>query len=495
MFGKGKGWTEMHKRFAALILAVVLMIPAVSALGGTEDCLRVFVKEGYFDTQMARDMLPMINAFRTGNDAWYWNEDNTYKVTCSGLSELRYDYGLEKAAMQRAVELAFHYDHDRPDGSRCFTAYPSQGVSMGENIAYGYFSTQSMFDGWAEENYYYAGQGHRRNMLSNNYACVGVACFRMGNTCFWAQEFSSSGTNDANSNPLPMPVAVDVYRSYVKSLVINEAKLGLQQNTELSLSEIPISVSMNNGRNINCSIQGLTWSTSNSSVAAISNGVVTGRNAGTAALTASVGGFSAQLDVKVIKPISMKTSIRCDQPFDDQGYAAVYLTFDNVAGAEYYIITSQEVESGWSDSFTAAQAGTKEIYLYHDDNVHPIHCTYTIQAIDEEGYRIASAKQYAVVYQKSGVLSLPARTKTVESEAFRGTNAYCVIIPNGCTSIGDRAFAYSPNLCSVRIPSSVTSISGSAFDGCPSDMIIETASGSKAEQFAVSRGYTLFLTK
>ena len=41
-------------------------------------------------------MLAMVNDFRTGNNAWYWNSDNTEKVVCTGLEELIYDYELEK---------------------------------------------------------------------------------------------------------------------------------------------------------------------------------------------------------------------------------------------------------------------------------------------------------------------------------------------------------------------------------------------------------------
>jgi len=63
-------------------------------------------------------------------------------------------------------------------------------------------------------------------------------------------------------------------------------------------------------------------------------------------------------------------------------------------------------------------------------------------------------------------MKLPAQLKTIEEEAFSGIIAQAIIIPNGCTTIRDTAFADCPNLLYVWIPKSVTNISEHAFDGC-----------------------------
>lgn len=50
---------------------------------------------------------------------------------------LKYDYTLEKIAMQRACELVYLYEHKRPNGSSVFTAYSDYGYNSngkGENI-------------------------------------------------------------------------------------------------------------------------------------------------------------------------------------------------------------------------------------------------------------------------------------------------------------------------------------------------------------------------
>ena len=63
------------------------------------------------------------------------------------------------------------------------------------------------------------------------------------------------------------------------------------------------------------------------------------------------------------------------------------------------------------------------------------------------------------------VLRLPAALKEIDDEAFRGLTVQSIIITDGCTKIGSKAFADCPNLIYIRIPASVTSIEGDAFEG------------------------------
>lgn len=63
------------------------------------------------------------------------------------------------------------------------------------------------------------------------------------------------------------------------------------------------------------------------------------------------------------------------------------------------------------------------------------------------------------------VLELPTGLKAIEEEAFAGISARTVVIPDGCTSIGSRAFADCGSLKYVVIPDSVTSIAENAFAG------------------------------
>ena len=151
-------------------------------------------------TSDARGMLSQLNAFRTGGDAWYWNQDDASKTqyNTSGnksLSALTYDYTLERLAMQRAAEIAVLYTHKRPDGT-----YASSSLSgysaWGENIAYGYGSATAVMDAWKEANVGYSGQGHRRNMLSENFNAVGIGHVRRNGVDYWVQEFGYKKSPD-----------------------------------------------------------------------------------------------------------------------------------------------------------------------------------------------------------------------------------------------------------------------------------------------------------
>ena len=109
----------------------------------TAETIRVKYDVNFGQTS-ARGMLNDLNQWRTGN-TWYWNSDNQTKTTINtgDREALIYDYTLEKIAMQRAVEQALLYGHERPDSTRWFTAYDeiSPGfdpMSYGENLAAGY---------------------------------------------------------------------------------------------------------------------------------------------------------------------------------------------------------------------------------------------------------------------------------------------------------------------------------------------------------------------
>lgn len=129
---------------------------------------------------------------------------------------LKYDYTLEKIAMQRACELVYFYEHQRPNGSSVFTAYSDYGYTSngkGENIAKITYESKNdepqnivdnaakVHETWREDNEHYAGQGHRRAMLDPRYTAVGIAHIYYFDGAkyihFWAEEF---GTTVSNTN-------------------------------------------------------------------------------------------------------------------------------------------------------------------------------------------------------------------------------------------------------------------------------------------------------
>ena len=91
------------------------------------------------------------------------------------------------------------------------------------------------------------------------------------------------------------------------------------------------------------------------------------------------------------------------------------------------------------------------------------------------------------------MLKLPAKLEAIEAEAFAGGTFVCAVLPEGCKEIGAGAFKDCAQLRFVEIPTSVTSIDSSAFEGCSDGLIIVTVSGSEAERFAEAQGIACIL--
>lgn len=86
----------------------------------------------------------------------------------------------------------------------------------------------------------------------------------------------------------------------------------------------------------------------------------------------------------------------------------------------------------------------------------------------------------------SSVAYLPDSLNVIGEEALLNISARTVVIPDGATSIGARAFARCANLEYVVIPDSVTSIADNAFEG--SDVTFICSAGSTAASYAQSKG-------
>ena len=90
--------------------------------------------------------------------------------------------------------------------------------------------------------------------------------------------------------------------------------------------------------------------------------------------------------------------------------------------------------------------------------------------------------------------TLPASTISVGESAFEGLPMTIVEIPDGCTSIGAKAFKDCANLTQIRIPASVTSIDATAFEGCANVFVYGTA-GSAAQTFCADHANCAFVAE
>lgn len=99
--------------------------------------------------------------------------------------------------------------------------------------------------------------------------------------------------------------------------------------------------------------------------------------------------------------------------------------------------------------------------------------------------------KFTVTVTEAVTLNLPASLRAVADESFIGMAASEVIIPDGCASIGARAFADCENLTDVTIPASVAAIAADAFEGCTGVTITTPAGSAAAQLFDGMEGFTV----
>lgn len=100
---------------------------------------------------------------------------------------------------------------------------------------------------------------------------------------------------------------------------------------------------------------------------------------------------------------------------------------------------------------------------------------------------LCAALLLAVSAYAENPVSLPANLTVIEEEAFEGLNVGTVVLPEGTTTIGSRAFADCAELTIVHMPDSVESIADNAFAGCENLAFI-CASENVAAMYAAEHG-------
>ena len=100
-----------------------------------------------------------------------------------GRSTLKMDSELQEAAMIRAAEIGLSFDHVRPDDSDWYTVLPSK--AYGENIAYNMAGSAEVMNLWMNSD------GHKENIINENFKSIGVGCFKNGSVYYWVQLFGA----------------------------------------------------------------------------------------------------------------------------------------------------------------------------------------------------------------------------------------------------------------------------------------------------------------
>ncbi len=426
---------EMRKIKTVLLLVAMtslfLMVQggiSASAASGSDT---VDVSVTYYQTQ-ARSMLSMINNFRKSDDAWYWNEDNETKTTCSGLSELTYDYNLEKVAMQRAVEIALYFSHTRPSNKTCWTAYSEANYSYGyagENIAYGsYYSTADYpFYAWQETDADYDGQGHRRNMLSSNFNVCAVACVYYNGIYYWVQEFASTtkSSSETQANDSATDVSVEISSDIISSLslTVSTDSIALSEGDSISLPTLTAKILFTDTSRTVTVYPSCTWQVGDTSILSVSGDVLTATGVGTTKLTTSFLGESVQVSVTVSKDLS-----KCSMDLGTTSY-----TYDGSA---------KEPSVTVKDGSTTLTKGTDYTVSY-SNNTNAGTATVTVSGNGNYTGTLSKTFTISAASISEASLTLSSYSYTYDGSAKQPS----ATVKNGSTTLGssDYSVSYSNN--------------------------------------------------
>ena len=96
--------------------------------------------------------------------------------------------------------------------------------------------------------------------------------------------------------------------------------------------------------------------------------------------------------------------------------------------------------------------------------------SYTSEAFSSEGFTVQRKTIIIPRLENMFVMYLPDHIRTIEDEAFSGTDCEAVIIPENCSSIGKHAFFNCENLVYVKVFDDTT-IEADTFEGCDNVVI------------------------
>ncbi len=304
--------------------------------------------------------------FRQDSDGRYVTVAQYLKS--EGISQAEYlspkwSNALERIAVQRTIEAAdYSLGHTRPNGTDCFTAYYGEDSSFNEVLAWGAGDADSAIDLWASEKDDYvkqvAGQSHSETghyvMLVNPDAkwygfgvLNGVAA---GEASWETVNQSQAPTNWSGTKTVEVNVSNALIGQGVTSNLPGTMSTGQKVAAVARLKYM-------NGR---YHFSG-TWTSSNPSVASVSNGnVVTAHKTGTATISVSGQGKTYSFKVTVANVTKVP----------------VYRVYNRNSGLHHYTTSLSEknmlVGKGWRDegvSFNAAKGGSlSPVYREYNPN-------------------------------------------------------------------------------------------------------------------------------
>lgn len=203
--------------FTALLMLVMVLVPskafAFTDPADSGDCRLTYeVKCGQ---TASRQLTDKINAFRTSDDAWYWNESDTKRVCCNQatydkysekgyavtkasskvfnkLKPMTYDYTIEEIAQYRAAESSIKMWYTRLNGEGNSAGFGAYKSAIREEIQIGGLYTNNAVDTPSNalsriiaSKDGYDGQDYRRALLNPEYNIAGAGHVIVNGYHYW----------------------------------------------------------------------------------------------------------------------------------------------------------------------------------------------------------------------------------------------------------------------------------------------------------------------
>ena len=265
------------KIFVCILLLAVMILPAAALSAAAANGATMSFDLKYHQTD-ARAMLKTINDYRKSK----------------GLSELEYDYSLEKLAVTRGEELIVSYGHPRPNGD-------SSVYNVSENIAYNYDTASEVFAAFKNS------ADHNKNMLDSRWKGVALAHVEYDGRHYWVQLFTPtpSGAGETAAKNGTGTASVWVADSKFKALdkpKCSTAPVEVELGKTCSVPKVTINYSITdhkpNGSTFTAVVPA-TWTSDNPEVAVVEGNTVKGLQRGTANLTTTVDGTAFKVPLTV----------------------------------------------------------------------------------------------------------------------------------------------------------------------------------------------------
>lgn len=303
-----------------------------------------------------------------------YNDDYAWQVldivnqerAAAGLPALTMDVNLVSTAKVRAGEIVTKFDHTRPDGTSCFSAFPSGLGWRGENIAAGQGNPSAVMTGWMNSS------GHRANIMSSNFKSIGIACYYVPGSqygYYWVQCFGGKVLQEATRTTAASTAstvyngvdysAVYDYNYYINKYSDLKAAFGSDSNAALAHF---VNNGMNEGRQAKADFNVDIYKSNYADLRAafgsitrayyihyINNGKAEGRNAKTLINTGSSSSGSGASTTPSTNTTTTTTTNTPSGPtvYNGVDYSAVY-------DYNYYINNYSDLKAAFGSNSAAA---------------------------------------------------------------------------------------------------------------------------------------------